>query len=261
MTQNKPEQCQADFRSCRNSGGALFHAPPPLAARGFTRRRRWRLQKPVDREPLPLLYLPAPAVRVTVTCKSPKIRKAVGFSFFLSGSQICLFPFRICFVLGFAFFSASLFSVGCRPGHVGRRLWRRSRRRQALLHGERPVAAGWRRRATLADEEGTTSVGAAAADGMDGADGSVGVASPLLLVVGRGRKEPLRGCSRLWRSWVCCRLLWGRRKSKGRGSVLLLGKGKEDGERCGGWVEKMKLAEGEGLPPGFCPKENKMWGL
>jgi hypothetical protein len=43
--------------------------------------------------------------------------------------------------------------------------------------------------------------------------------------------------------------------------VLLLGKGKEDGERCGGWVEKMKLAEGEGLPPGFCPKENKMWGL
>jgi hypothetical protein len=36
----------------------------------------------VDREPLPLLCLPAPAVRVTVTCKSPKIRKAVGFSFF-----------------------------------------------------------------------------------------------------------------------------------------------------------------------------------
>jgi hypothetical protein len=40
------------------------------------------------------------------------------------------------------------------------------------------------------------------------ADGSVGAASPLLLVVGRGRKEPLRGYSRLWRSWVCCRLLW-----------------------------------------------------
>jgi len=77
-------------------------------------------------------------------------------------------------------------------------------------------------------------VGAAAADGVDGADGSVGAASSLLLVVGRGRKEPLRGCSRLWRSWVCCRLLWGRRKSKGRSSVLLLGKGKEDGERCGG---------------------------
>ena len=39
------------------------------------------------------------------------------------------------------------------------------------------------------------------------------------------------GCSR-WlrgRPWVCCRLLWGRRKSKGRGFVLLAGKGKEDG--------------------------------
>ena len=63
------------------------------------------------------------------------------------------------------------------------------------------------------------------------------------------------------RGLVSCRLLWGRRKSKGRGSVLLVGKGKEDGERCGGWVEKMKLVGGEGLPPGFCPKKNKMWGL
>jgi hypothetical protein len=32
MTQNNPEQCQADFWSCRNSGGALLHSPPPLAA-------------------------------------------------------------------------------------------------------------------------------------------------------------------------------------------------------------------------------------
>jgi len=47
MTQNNPEQCQADFWSCRNSGGALFHPPPPLAARGFRAaadeggRNRW----------------------------------------------------------------------------------------------------------------------------------------------------------------------------------------------------------------------------
>jgi len=27
-----------------NSGGASFHAPPPLAARGLT-RRRWKLKK------------------------------------------------------------------------------------------------------------------------------------------------------------------------------------------------------------------------
>ena len=38
--------------------------------------------------------------------------------------------------------------------------------------------------------------GAAVANGVDGADGSVGAASSLLLVVGRGRKELLWGCSR-----------------------------------------------------------------
>uniref|UniRef100_A0A6M2F3G9 Transmembrane protein n=1 Tax=Populus davidiana TaxID=266767 RepID=A0A6M2F3G9_9ROSI len=38
MTQNNPEQCQADFWSCLSNGGVFFHTPLPLAACGFTRR-------------------------------------------------------------------------------------------------------------------------------------------------------------------------------------------------------------------------------
>jgi hypothetical protein len=64
------------------TGGAWVHAPPLETPK-----------KSGDLEFLLPLCLPTPAVRVTVTCKNPKIHKAVGFSFFLSGSRIRLFPF------------------------------------------------------------------------------------------------------------------------------------------------------------------------
>jgi hypothetical protein len=89
----------------RNSGGASSHAPPSLPARNSRNRG--------DLDRLLPLFLPTPAVRVTVTCKNPKNTQG---SRFLSDSRICLFPFRICFVLGFAFFSASLFSAGYSSG-------------------------------------------------------------------------------------------------------------------------------------------------
>jgi hypothetical protein len=55
----------------------------------------------VDWEPLPLLCLPAPVMRVTVTCKSPKIHKVVGFSFFF------LVHGSVCFRFGSALFLVS----------------------------------------------------------------------------------------------------------------------------------------------------------
>ena len=48
-------------------------------------------------------------------CHLQKPKNTQG-SWFLSGSRICLFPFWICFVPGFAFFAASLFSDGCSSG-------------------------------------------------------------------------------------------------------------------------------------------------
>jgi len=53
--QGKPS---ATAGTVKNSGGALLHAPPPLAARGFTRRRR-KLQENqgsgMSSSPLPFL--------------------------------------------------------------------------------------------------------------------------------------------------------------------------------------------------------------
>jgi hypothetical protein len=86
------------------TGGTWVHAPPLETPK-----------KPRDLECLLPLCLPTPAVRVTVTCKNLKIHKAVGFSFFLFGLRIYLFSFWIC-LLGFAFFSTSLFSAGCSSG-------------------------------------------------------------------------------------------------------------------------------------------------
>jgi len=87
MTQNNPEQCQADFWSCRNSGGTSSghlnsggasaprvadsggvwaHAPP--------RGRAW---KRWDRERLTFFFPSSP----TVTCKtSKKHNRPVDFS-------------------------------------------------------------------------------------------------------------------------------------------------------------------------------------
>jgi hypothetical protein len=56
-------------KDSRNSGGVLFHAPPPLAARGFTRR----LEKQAAGEILPSS---SPAVTATSTCN--KKRKKGG---------------------------------------------------------------------------------------------------------------------------------------------------------------------------------------
>jgi hypothetical protein len=88
-------------KDSRNSGGAWVHA---LLQETPETGGIW-----IDFFPC----LPTPAVRVTVTCKNPKNTQG---SWFLSDSRICLFPFWICFVLGFAFFSASLFSAGCSSG-------------------------------------------------------------------------------------------------------------------------------------------------
>jgi hypothetical protein len=40
IAQNNSEQCQAYFWSCKTVAARLLHAPPPLAARGFTYRRK-----------------------------------------------------------------------------------------------------------------------------------------------------------------------------------------------------------------------------
>jgi hypothetical protein len=69
-------------------------------------------KKPVDREPLLLLCLPTPAVKVTVTCNKEKQRTtAVDFNFFFL-VQIGFSPFSFFdytagqFVVGFVFSSA-----------------------------------------------------------------------------------------------------------------------------------------------------------
>jgi hypothetical protein len=44
-TSAPPEQCQADFQSGKTVAARLLHAPPSLAARGLTRRRKKNQQQ------------------------------------------------------------------------------------------------------------------------------------------------------------------------------------------------------------------------
>jgi len=151
--------------------------------------------KPVDRERLPLLCLPTPTVRVTVTCKAKKTTQIVD-----------------------------LFSV-----------------LDLLLHHllSFPICSEVR-------------VEAAVADGVDDADGSVGVASPAglgLAVVGRRRREwrPRRaeGAAKredLWRGgWSPERKSQAKGGSSfgflfGRGKVLVLAEEKKMGQCSQGKV-------------------------
>jgi hypothetical protein len=88
--------------------------------------------KPVDRERLPLLCLPTPAVRVTVTCKAKKTTQIVDLFSVLDLLPHCLLSFLIC---------------------------------------------------------SEVRVEVAVADGVDGADGYVGAASPASLGLGAVGKE------------------------------------------------------------------------
>jgi hypothetical protein len=60
----------------RNNGGALFHAPPPLATRGFTRRRWWRWQN----QWIGVVFLSSssPAVTATSTCNKKHKKRATN---------------------------------------------------------------------------------------------------------------------------------------------------------------------------------------
>jgi len=99
-------------KDSRNSGDASSHAPPSLAARGFTRRRKKLLKQGGSGSTSSLLssYSGGESHR---HLQKPKNTQG---SWFLSDSRICLFPFWICFVLGFTFFSASLFFTGYSSG-------------------------------------------------------------------------------------------------------------------------------------------------
>jgi len=62
-----------------NSGGAPSHAPPSLAARGFTRRRE-KGRKTGGLAQLPFLFPSLPVVTPTVTCKRTKTQQTVDFN-------------------------------------------------------------------------------------------------------------------------------------------------------------------------------------
>ncbi|KAJ6953974.1 hypothetical protein NC652_005649 [Populus alba x Populus x berolinensis] len=123
-----------------NTGGASPHVPPPLAARGFTRRREKPKKK---RGPgcLLLLRLPTPAVEVTATCnKGNNTQTAVDFKF--------VFGFKSVFGSFFLrrFGSAPLsvspsslwgFSAGCSRGEISGGLG-------AEEEGHRRLVFGWR---------------------------------------------------------------------------------------------------------------------
>ena len=99
-------------QQCWNSGSALLHAPPPLAARGFMRCRKQR-QETVDLFRLLSFFLSSPTVKINVTCNQKKTHRQsvlVKFldlfqsSFFSSTQFHCLLP--------------SLFQAAARPrGH------------------------------------------------------------------------------------------------------------------------------------------------
>ena len=71
------------------SGGASPHAPPSLAARGFTRRRQQKQE--VGQARLLSFFLSSPAVKTTVTCKTKQTPQTVGFILFFS--FLFCFPF------------------------------------------------------------------------------------------------------------------------------------------------------------------------
>ena len=115
----QPEQCQADFWSHKTVAARLLHTPPPLAARGFTRRRQ-KTQASKGQSQLPPLFPSSPVW----PAKHPKTQQAVDFSFSFLCFQICFSfsssPFQIGFSLqigSFLFHShSSLFQVAARPG-------------------------------------------------------------------------------------------------------------------------------------------------
>jgi hypothetical protein len=57
------------------------HALPPLLAHGFTRRNKWD-KKYGDLDQLSLLFLPMPAVRAIITCKTRKNTQIIDFIIF-----------------------------------------------------------------------------------------------------------------------------------------------------------------------------------
>jgi len=116
-----------------NSGSASSHAPPSLAARGFTRRCK-KLQAAGGSGAASSFFLSSPAVKITVTCNQKRThRQSVLVNFFRS------------VFLCFPSLSASLFSFSglilglrhlllCFGWQIGRRcsvqratvdLWRR----------------------------------------------------------------------------------------------------------------------------------------
>ena len=95
------------------------HAPPPLAARGFMHHHK-KPEETRGSEHLPPFFLSSSVVTNTVTYKSRKIHKTVGFNFFFPFLVLLstLFPFfQICFTtdlfLGFALFSLASGSWDC----------------------------------------------------------------------------------------------------------------------------------------------------
>jgi hypothetical protein len=70
----------------------------------------------VDPTRLHLLFPPTLAVRSNITCKEEKDAIQLVLAFVLGHGSTFFFSVLFCFVLGFAFFSASLFSAGCSSG-------------------------------------------------------------------------------------------------------------------------------------------------
>ena len=111
----------------------LLHAPPSLAARGFTRRRKKKKQQGGLDRLLPLFFS-SPAVKITVTCKTPKNATSKSV---LVCSVLDLFPPvsapQLWIVIGFLLVAAPS-ADGRSGGGAEERLGRpREGRRTALL--------------------------------------------------------------------------------------------------------------------------------
>jgi hypothetical protein len=92
-----PEQCQADFWSCKTVASHLLHAPPPLAARGSQKIQKQTGGSATTSSPLPFLA----SGENNVTCKAKQTPQTVDFILFFFAS-----PFRSVFS-GLLFFPSS----------------------------------------------------------------------------------------------------------------------------------------------------------
>ena len=113
-----------------------LHAPPPLVARGFTRRRKQKTGDRVDQARLLSFFLSSPTVKTTVTCNQKKTHKQSVLVKFLDLFSSAFHPYLLHFLLsqvcswGFAIFSSASGSWAVAGGDLdrsvmaaGRRYW------------------------------------------------------------------------------------------------------------------------------------------